>query len=115
MIIRVLQATIAPRRSADFHTFVIEQGVPRFRELDGLIDVYVGLRSDGSEDVGIIVSVWRDWDAIAAALGPDPLQPFLLTPETGLVSSVQVLHFEAVDPLPGAERLVGVGEQPSVS
>ena len=87
MIIRVLQATIAPRRSADFHTFVIEQ----------------------------CVSVWRDWDAIAAALGPDPLQPFLLTPETGLVSSVQVLHFEAVDPLPGAERLVGVGERPSVS
>ena len=53
MIIRVLQATIAPRRSADFHTFVIEQGVPRFREHDGLIDVYVGLRSEGAEDVGI--------------------------------------------------------------
>ena len=75
MIIRVLQATIAPRRSADFHTFVIEQGVPRFREHDGLIDVYVGLRSEGAEDIGIIVSVWRDWDAIAAAVGPDPLRP----------------------------------------
>ena len=108
MIIRVLQATIAPRRSADFHAFVIEQGVPRFREHDGLIDVYVGLRSDGSEDTGIIVSVWRDWDALAAAVGPDPLRPYLLTPETGLVSSVQVLHFEAVEPLPSADRLARV-------
>ena len=108
MIIRVLQATIAPRRSADFHTFVIEQGVPRFREHDGLIDVYVGLRSDGSEDTGIIVSVWRDWDALAAAVGPDPLRPYLLTPETGLITSVDILHFEAVEPLPSVDRLAGV-------
>ena len=108
MIIRVLQATIAPRRSAEFHTFVIEQGLPRFREHDGLVDVYIGLRSEGSEDFGVIVSVWRDWDALAAAVGPDPLRPYLLTPETGLVSSVKVLHFEAVDPLPSAERLAGV-------
>ncbi len=114
MIIRVLQATIAPRRSADFHTFVIEQGVPRFREHDGLIDVYVGLRSEGGEDVGIIVSVWRDWDALAAAVGPDPLRPYLLTPETGLVSSVQVLHFEAVEPLPRGERLAEVSGNVSV-
>lgn len=113
MIIRVLQATIAPRRSADFHAFVVEQALPRFREHDGLIDVYVGLRSDGSEDIGIVVSVWRDWDALAAAIGPDPLQPYLLTPETGLLSSVTVLHFEALDPLPGPERLVGVGGQRS--
>ena len=78
MIIRVLQATIAPRRSADFHTFVVEQGLPRFREHDGLVDVYVGLRSEGSEDFGIIVSIWRDWDALAAAVGPDPLRPYPL-------------------------------------
>ena len=114
MIIRVLQATIAPRRSADFHTFVIEQGVPRFREHDGLIDVYVGLRSEGAEDVGIIVSVWRDWDALAAAVGPDPLRPYLLTPETGLVSSVQVLHFEAVEPLPRGGRLAEMSGNVSV-
>jgi hypothetical protein len=97
MIIRVLQATIVPRRSADFHRFVIEEGLPGLRGHDGLIDVYMGLRSEGTEETGVIVSVWRDWDALADAVGPDPSRPYLLTPETGIVSSVQIMHFEALD------------------
>jgi hypothetical protein len=97
MIIRVLQAIIVPRRSADFHRFVIEEGLPGLRAHDGLIDVYMGLRSEGREEIGVIVSVWRDWDALAEAVGPDPSRPYLLTPETGIVSSVQIMHFEALD------------------
>jgi hypothetical protein len=63
MIIRVLQAAIAPRRSADFHAFVVEQGLPGIRANDGLVDVYMGLRSEGTVDIGVIISIWRDWDA----------------------------------------------------
>ena len=108
MIIRVLQATIAPRRTAEFHTFVVEQGLPGIRANDGLIDVYMGLRSEGSEDIGVIVSVWRDWDAIAAAIGPDPSKPYLLTLETGLITSVDIMHFEAIDPVPTDVAHAGV-------
>jgi hypothetical protein len=100
MIIRVFQATIAPRRSAEFHAFAVEQGLPGIRANDGLIDVYMGLRSEGTEDIGVIVSIWRDWDAIAAAIGPDPSRPYLLTLETGLITSVDIVHFEAIDPIP---------------
>ena len=96
MIIRVLQATIAPMRSAEFHAFVMDRAIPAFRQHDGLIDVRVGLRSDGSEDFGIVISVWSDWDALAAAVGPDPSRPYVLTPETGLVTSVEVRHYEGV-------------------
>ena len=114
MIIRVLQAAIAPRRSSDFHTFVVEQGLPGIRAHDGLIDVYMGLRSEGTADIGVIVSVWRDWEALEAAIGPDVTRPYLLTPETGLITSVQIMHFEALEPPLGEARAVEAGGRASV-
>jgi hypothetical protein len=97
MIIRVLSVQIAPDRGADFHEFIRDRGLPRIQAHPGLVSAHVGRRAEGQDELAIVVTVWKDWESITDALGPDPSQPYLLTPSTGLVTSARVDHFEAID------------------
>ena len=97
MIVRVLNVRIAPNRAAEFHEFVRDHGLPRVQAHPGLISLNVGRRNEGPDEYAIVVTIWRDWDALSEALGPDPSQPYLPTPESGLVESATVEHFEGVE------------------
>ncbi len=97
MIIRVLSVRVEPDRGADFHAFIRERGLPRIQAHPGLVSAHVGRRTEGRDELAIVVTIWRDWDALTEALGPDPSQPYLLTPDTGLVAEARVEHFEAID------------------
>jgi hypothetical protein len=105
MIVRVLNVRIAPGRGAEFHAFVREHGLPRIQAHPGLVSANVGRRTDGPDEFAIVVTVWRDWEALTEALGPDPSQPYMYTPESGLAAVATVEHFEAIDlpPVPTAE------------
>ncbi len=59
--------------------------------------VHVGRRTEGHDEFAIVVTTWTDWHALTEALGPDPSQPYLLTPESGLVETATVEHFEAIE------------------
>jgi antibiotic biosynthesis monooxygenase (ABM) superfamily enzyme len=102
MIVRVLSVRIAPDRGAEFHAFVRERGLPRIQAHPGLISAHVGRRTEGHDELAIVVTVWQDWEALTDALGPDPSLPYLITPESGLVVTATVEHFEAIDlpPIP---------------
>ena len=97
MIVRVLSVHVAPNRGAEFHALIRDEGLPRIQAHPGLISVNVGRRTDGPDELAIVVTVWRDWQALTEALGPDPSEPYMLTPATGLVTSAKVEHFEAID------------------
>jgi hypothetical protein len=97
MIVRVLSVHVAPNRGAEFHAFIREQGLPRIQAHPGLISVNVGRRTEGPDELAIVVTVWRDWHDLTEALGPDPSEPYMLTTATGLVTSAKVEHFEAID------------------
>jgi hypothetical protein len=88
---------VEPDRGADFHAFIRERGLPRIQAHPGLVSAHVGRRTEGPDELAIVVTIWRDWDALTEALGPDPSQPYLLTPDTGLVAEARVEHFEAID------------------
>jgi hypothetical protein len=103
MIVRVLSVRIAKDRGAEFHAFVRDRGLPRIQVHPGLVSVHVGRRADGPAELAIVVTVWRDWESIMDALGPDPSQPYMLTPESELIDTVTVEHFEAID-LPPLDR-----------
>lgn len=105
MIIRVLSVQVAQDRGAEFHAFIRERGLPRIQAHPGLVSAHVGRRTDGPEEFAIVVTVWRNWDALTDALGPDPSQPYLLTPESGLTRTATVEHFEAID-LPPLDQLL---------
>jgi hypothetical protein len=102
MIVRVLSVRIAPSRGAEFHAFVRDRGLPKIQAHPGLVSAHVGRRTDGADERAIVVTVWRDWEALQDALGPDPSQPYLPTPDSGLVATAEVEHFEAID-LPPAQ------------
>jgi hypothetical protein len=97
MIIRVLSVQVAPDRGAEFHAFIRDNGLPRIQAHPGLVSVHVGRRAEGRDEVAIVVTVWNDWQALTEALGPDPSVPYMLTPDTGLVTKATVEHFEAID------------------
>jgi heme-degrading monooxygenase HmoA len=97
MIVRVLSVRIGKDRGPEFHAFMRERGLPRIQQHPGLISVNVGRRTDGPDEFAIIVTVWSNWDALTDALGPDPFQPYLAAPESGLVESATVEHFEAIE------------------
>jgi len=97
MIVRVLSVQIAQGRGAEFHAFIRETGLPRIQAHPGLISLNVGRRTDGPDEFAIVVTVWRDWEALTEALGPDPSKPYMLTPESGLAQTATVEHFEAIE------------------
>jgi antibiotic biosynthesis monooxygenase len=97
MILRVLSVRIAPDRGAEFHAAMREHGLPRIQAHPGLVSAHVGRRTEGSGEFAIVVTVWRDWEALQDALGPDPSQPYLLPPESSLAEATTVEHFEAIE------------------
>jgi hypothetical protein len=97
MIVRVLNIRIAKDRGAEFHAFVRERGLPRIQASPGLVSAHIGRRTDGPDEFAILVTVWQNWQALTEALGPDPSQPYMLTPESDLVEMATVEHFEAID------------------
>ena len=103
MIVRVLNMRIAQGRGAEFHAFIREKGLPRIQAHPGLVSVHVGRRTEGPDEFAIFVTTWQDGQTLTDALGPDPSQPYLPTPESGLVETSTVEHFEAID-LPPIER-----------
>jgi hypothetical protein len=114
MIVRVLSVRIAPDRGAEFHAFVRERGLPRIQAHPGLVSANVGRRTEGPDEFAIVVTVWRDWEALTEALGPDPSQPYMFTPESGLVAVATVEHFEAID-LPPIAKAELVDAQPDMT
>jgi len=97
MIVRVLSVHVAPNRGAEFHAFIREHGLPKIQSHPGLISANVGRRTEGADEFAIVVTVWRDWQAITEALGPDTSEPYMPTPATGLVTGATVEHFEGID------------------
>lgn len=97
MIVRVLSVRIAQGRGAEFHAFIRERGLPRIQAHPALVSAHVGRRTEGHDEFAIVVTTWTDWHALTEALGPDPSQPYMLTPESGLVETATVEHYEAID------------------
>lgn len=109
MIVRVLSVRVADGRGAEFHAFIRERGLPRIQAHPGLVSVHVGRRTEGSDEFAIVVTIWTNWDALQDALGPDPSQPYMLTPESGLAETASVEHFEAIE-LPPISELASTGQ-----
>ena len=113
MIVRVLSVHVAPNRGAEFHAFIRDHGLPKIQTHPGLISVNVGRRTEGPDEFAIVVTVWQDWQALTEALGPDPSEPYMLTPATGLVTKATVEHFEAIDLPELPKRAAGHADEES--
>lgn len=109
MIVRILSVRIAPDRGAEFHAFVREHGLPQIQEHPGLVSAYVGRRTEGADELAIIITIWRDWQGLEEALGPEPSHLHLLTQISEMVVSSSVEHFEGID-LPSLSQVEGTDD-----
>jgi heme-degrading monooxygenase HmoA len=82
---------------------IVRAATVSFGQPDGLEYTQIGRRLEGSSEYLVAVSVWRDLEAMRAALGPDLQRPMSSGLEAYL-DSFAVEHYETV--AAGLEELV---------
>lgn len=97
MIVRVLRARIRPGKVGAFNA-VFRQQVPLLREQPGLVYVKLArrLQPDGGEDV-VLFEEWQDAATLYAWVGPNLMEPRLVSGARELIDELVVAHYEALD------------------
>jgi heme-degrading monooxygenase HmoA len=97
MIVRVFEARL--RRGADdAFAEALRDDIATARRQPGLRSLRWGRRVDEGDTRVIVVSEWRDLDALRAWLGPGYLQPRYAPGEQSLVVEARVRHYEGLEP-----------------
>ena len=97
MIVRVFEARLVPDGEAAF-TAALRDNVAEARRQPGLLTLRWGRRVEDGETRVIVVTEWRDIDALRAWLGADYLSPRFAAGEASLVVEARVRHYEGLEP-----------------
>jgi hypothetical protein len=97
MIIRTVRIVLRPQLEAAFMSHVRGVIAATMGNVDGLLDLRMGLRNDGRSTVALGVSVWRDVDAARAFFGADWNRAVMWDPHGEWATDSTVEHFEQVD------------------
>lgn len=95
MIVRVFTVRVQPDAADGYERLLREVAIPTLTTRDGLVSLHVGRPDGASPREFVVVSVWRDADAMHAFTGPDRA-PVVLGDEAELVESTSVRHFESM-------------------
>jgi DNA-binding response OmpR family regulator len=93
MITRVFRGRVRPGKHAEFERFILEEGLPRFRETPGVLGVHFGTPTEQNPDEFLVVSVWTDLDALRAFAGDRWLEPKLSLQEAHMLADASVHHY----------------------
>jgi len=93
MIIRVFRATIREGRTADFKRMVEEQSIPWMEQADGMLGCFPGEPLPGSPREFVMVSLWRDVDALREFAGSSWDTPVVTPDEAPLVEKMSAHHY----------------------
>ena len=97
MIIRVFRARIREGREAEFKSMVQEQSIPWLLKSDGMMGLFPGEPFSSSSREFVMVTLWRDADAIAAFSGEDWRTPVVTEDEAPLVEEMFAEHYVRFD------------------
>lgn len=92
MIIRIFRVRARPGRAAELERVVRDRGVPTIARRDGLLSLFLGRPDDGDDHDLVLLSVWRDLDALRAFKGDAWREARLLPEEVELSESTSVSH-----------------------
>jgi heme-degrading monooxygenase HmoA len=98
MIIRVFRAWARSDKVDAFARFFKEEALPLVRAQDGLVRVEVGLPMPPNADEFLMVTVWRDLDALRGFAGADWHTARLLPEERPLLRETVVHHYSVGSP-----------------
>ncbi|MHC4218777.1 MAG: antibiotic biosynthesis monooxygenase family protein [Planctomycetota bacterium] len=92
-IIRIFHATAKPGQERAFQSFLTDEALPIVRGHDGLVSAQVGLPSEESPQEFLMITIWRDLDALKGFTGDNWTEAVIDPKEAPLVESAHVCHF----------------------
>lgn len=96
MIIRVFRGRLRKGVETEFYRIVREERLPAFRARNEMLEAHIGRRHDPAGDRFMIVTVWPDYEALAAWIGDAPDQPYRLGEIADLLAEWQIEHYEEI-------------------
>ena len=93
MILRVFRARIPKDRVADFKKMVQEQSIPWLEKSDGMLGYFPGEPYGANKRDFMMVTLWRDLDALNAFAGQDWDNPVVTDDEAPLVEAMFADHY----------------------
>lgn len=109
MIVRVFRARIRPGREAEFKRMVREQSIPWLEETEGLLGYYSGEPFPDSTREFVMVTIWRDLEALKAFAGETWSAPIVTEDEAPLVEEMFAHHYARFDQYPASRPQAGTG------
>jgi heme-degrading monooxygenase HmoA len=99
-VVRVLRARVKPGNHSAFWEHVRTEMLPPIAAADGLISYFPGEPLSESDEF-VLVTLWRDFEALLAWAGDDWETPVLGDGATSLVEDASVTHYALFDAPPG--------------
>jgi heme-degrading monooxygenase HmoA len=93
MILRVYHARVRPGQEAEFERLVKADAVPLMESQPGFLGLHMGRELNGAPEF-VLVSLWRDLEALKAFTGEAWQQPVVLHPDTHVLEKTWVEHFD---------------------
>ena len=97
MIIRVFRAKIKADKVPDFKRMVQEQSIPWLRSATGMLGYFAGEPIAAEEHEFVMVTLWRDLDALKEFVGENWQIPVVTADEAPLVEEMVAHHYERFD------------------
>ena len=94
MIIRVFRARVHPGKQQEFEQFFLNKALPMVRAQSGLVSVTVGRPLDTSPEDFLMVTVWRDLDALKGFAGEQWQNPVIDPEAAHLLKETFVDHYD---------------------
>lgn len=95
MIIRVFRAVVHDGRQQEFERFITGKALPLVKQQEGLVSVTVGRPAGPTPREFLMVTVWRDLDALKAFAGEKWWNPVVQPEEVRLLSETFLHHYES--------------------
>jgi quinol monooxygenase YgiN len=109
MIVRLVTATVKAERAGTFNALMRAQ-LPELRRSHGLVYVKLARRIRGDSEEVLLYEEWQDTASLYEWTGPEITQARLRPGAIELVTSLSVVHYEALDIEPPLDDGSPVGE-----
>jgi quinol monooxygenase YgiN len=94
MIIRVFRARVHAGKAEEFRQFFLEKALPLVRAQPGLARADIGWPIAPTTDEFLMITVWRDLEAVKNVAGDNWQTARILPEERPLLREVEVEHYE---------------------
>jgi quinol monooxygenase YgiN len=96
MIVRLVTATVKAERAGTFNALMRAQ-LPELRRSPGLVYVKLARRIRGDSEEVLLYEEWKDTAALYQWTGPEITRARLQPGAAELVTSLSIVHYEALD------------------